>query len=1518
MNKILGLDLGTNSIGWALIENSDSESKILGAGSRIIPMSQDMLGKFDSGQSFSQTAERTAYRSTRRLRERHLQRRERLHRVLNILGYLPDHYSKQIDFVKRVGQFMPDAEPKLPYIFDIANKLSDFLFKDSFEEMLQDFRQSQPQLLEKNKKIPYDWTIYYLRKKALTEKIKKEELAWLLLNFNQKRGYYQLRGEDEEQNTNKLIEFYVLEVIDVKADEQQKGKEEIWYNIILQNGWIYRRSSKTPLFDWKGKTREFIVTTDLDDDKTIKKDKDGKEKRSFKAVDSEKDWIAIKKSTEDKIATSNKTVGVYIYETLLSNPDQKIKGKLVRVIERKFYKDELERILITQQGFHPELVDKSLYQLCLEELYENNLSHRVSNLHKDFANLFLNDIIFYQRPLKSKKSLISNCKFESRTFVKDGKKVVVPIKCIAKSHPLYQEFRLWKWLKDLRVYKKAVPEDIDITAELLTSDEARVSLFEFLNDRKEIDQAVLLKYPSFNLRKNIDNYRWNYVEDKIYPCNETRAIILSRFNKTANFKKDFLTRDNEEALWHILYSVEDKADIEKALKTFAEKKGFGDDFVDAFKKVPPFKKEYGGYSAKAIKKLLPLMRLGRYWDPELVAKNLDNYKANIQQLIIAINLKKDKKNNTQKKSKLFTTLERLLDDDIYSFEGIEEYLASYVVYGRHSEDGDIKTWDSSDKITMLPQHSLRNPIVEQVINETLQVVRDIWIKYGNGETGFFNEIHIELGREMKSPKKDREKMTKQVTENENTNLRIKALLIELLNDSEVENVRPFSPMQQEILKIYEDGVLSSEDGNIPDEILKISKLAQPTPTELIRYKLWLEQKYRSPYTGEIIPLSLLFTRAYDIEHIIPQSRYFDNSFSNKVICEVEVNKDKDNSTAYEYIKNNSGKKVELSYGKVVTIFMIDEFEHFVKTNYGKNRSKMKRLLMDDIPESFIQRQLNDSRYISKVVKNLMSNIVREEGEAEAISKNVIVTNGSITSTLKQDWGLNDVWNHIVYQRFERLNTLTHSEAFGEWTDKDGKKVFQTKVPIQYQKGFSKKRIDHRHHALDAIVIACTSRNHINYLNNESALGKGTKTDKEKKRHDLKHTLCFKKHTDDTRQNYKWVFYKPWGTFTQSTKECLFNIVVSFKQNLRVINKSINHYQINKKNEDGKPIKEFVKQTEGYNWAVRKPIHKDTVSGLVKLKFKKMVSLSIALDSWEMVTNRPLKIHIKKLMLQGYDKPQIIKLFKTSGNKWNNLDISKVEISYWDQENAASRVKVDESFSSLKIDSITDSGIRKIMLNHLIRYDEFENGKIMQHPELAFSHEGMDELNKNILTLNMGKPHQPIYKVRTYEPMGNKFNVGIKGNKKYKFVEAAKGTNLFFAIYSDEMGKRLFDTIPFNIVMEREKQGLPPVPLQDDKNHQLLFYLSPNDLVFIPNEDEKSNINLIDLKNPNRNQIERIYKVVSSTTYQCFFIRNDIASPIVNKFEFSALNKTEKSVDGIMIKEYCIKLRVDRLGNILQA
>lgn len=1435
MKKILGLDLGTNSIGWALIEQDgeNNQGKILGMGSRIIPMDAAIMGEFDKGNSVSQTAERTGYRGVRRLRERHLLRRERLHRVLNLLGFLPEHYSNQIDFDKRFGKFIPETEPKLAY------SKNGFLFQSSFNEMLEEFKKSQPSFLkDKNGNdclIPYDWTIYYLRKKALTQKIEKEELAWIILNFNQKRGYYQLRGEEEEENPNKLVEFHSLKVIDVIADETKNNKGETWYSMHLENGWIYRRSSKTELFDWKDKVKEFIVTTDLNDDGTEKLDKEGSVKRSFRAPSAD-DWTLLKKKSEKDISDSHKTVGSYIFDNLLLNPKQKIKGKLVRTIERKFYKDELYQILTKQKEFHSELKDENLLMDCVRELYRNNEQHQQLLSAKDFVHLFLNDIIFYQRPLRSQKSSISNCSLESRKS-KEG--VVFPIKVTSKSNPYYQEFRLLQWIQNLVIYRK--DDDVNVTNEFLATQDDWEELLDFLNSKKEIDQKQLIE---FLLKRKLaikkvpkgeaEKYRWNYVEDKTYPCNETRYLIQSRLEKTENVPANFLTFEKEMALWHIIYSVNDKIEYEKALKKFAEKNQLNvDSFFENFKKFPPFKSDYGSFSEKAIKKLLPLMRFGKSWSWDNIHQDS---KERIDKIITG-------EYDENIKTKIREKAEKHQLNSEKDFQGLPLWLAQYIVYGRHSEAAVSGKWNSvkdlEDYLNEFKQHSLRNPIVEQVITETLRVVKDIWTKYGNGAKDYFSEIHIELGREMKNTADERKRLTNMVTENENTNLRIKALLAEMALDRNVKNVRPYSPMQQEILKIYEDGVLSSES-EIEEDILKISKTAQPSSADLKRYKLWLEQRYKSPYTGQIIPLNKLFTHEYEIEHIIPQSRYFDDGFNNKVICEAEVNKLKDRQLGFEFIKNHHGEKVTIG-NKTVQILEIADYEDFVKQHYAKNRAKRNKLLMEDIPEKMIERQMNDTRYISKYVSNLLSNIVRDDKDGSNDdgfnSKNLLPGNGKITTRLKQDWGLEAVWNELILPRFERMNQLTNTTDFTAWNEKYQK--FLPTVPIELSKGFSKKRIDHRHHAMDALVIACATRDHINYLNNNSAKTVDLKNEEKKKvqiefRNKLKNSLCFKTKPDD-KGNYQWVFKKPWNNFTTDAKNALENIVVSFKQNTRVINKATNYYE-KYVEKNGEKVKGIVKQ-EGTNWAIRKPLHKETVSG---------------------------KVHLER------------------------IKVAKGKIL------TATRKSLDSSFNEKTIESITDTGIQKILLNYLKAKGN--------NPEIAFSPEGIEEMNQNIASYNDGKQHQPILKVRVFE-QGSKFALGETGNKTDKYVEAAKGTNLFFGIYADKDGKRSYDTIPLNMVIERQKQGLSSVPEVNEKGHHLLFSLSPNDLVYVPSGDDA------ELNNKN------IYKVVSFSGAQMFCVRQDVATSIVNKEEFSSLNKMERSIEGIMIKEICIKLQVDRLGNI---
>lgn len=1504
--NIIGLDLGTNSIGWSIIratKNEDHEfcaSEIVNANSRVIPVDAAIQGDFARGNSISQTADRTRYRGIRRLHERSLLRRERLHRVLGILGFLPKHYQESLT---RYGKFKDNTECRLPWTTDESGK-QQFIFRQSYEEMLQLFWQEHPDLMEQGLRVPYDWTIYYLRKKALTEAISGQELAWILLNFNQKRGYYQTRGEEDNEDKSKKEEYCALTVTDIIDTQQKKGKDT-WYDIILENGMIYHRPAHE-MPDWIGKTKEFIITTQLNEDGTEKTDKDGNVKRSC-SMPEKKNWGLIKIRTQEDIKKSNLSVGNYIFNALLANPKQKIKGKLVRTIERDFYKEELCAILKHQIQFIPELQSKELYAQCIKELYPQNEAYRTSISRHDFVYLFINDIIFYQRPLKTKKTLISECPYEYHNYIdEEGNKCKKYIKCIHKSHPLFNEFRLWQFIGNLKIYEQQKDEngriidDKDITESFLPDEESRVSLFDYLNDIPGITQKELLtKY--FKIKKPKGKnaelpYRWNYVQDKQYPCNTTRGEILSRLKK-ADIDSSFLDRDAEEKLWHILYSVSDSKELEKALEKYARSHSLNSSFVEVMKKFPPFEAEYGAYSTKAIKRLLPLMRMGSRWN------DCDIDKDTLTRIHKIIDGEVDESITEQVRDKASSL------NSVNDFRGLPLWMACYVVYNRHSEATNADKWESPDDIDRylhtFKQHSLHNPIVEQVLTETLRTVRDIWRKYGH-----IDEIHLEMAREMKNPADKRRQMTMRALENENANLRVKALLAEFINpEFGIDNVRPFSPSQQELLRIYEDTALNSVD-ELDDDISDIlKKFAQqetnkrPTRSEITRYKLWLEQHYISPYTGQTIPLARLFTSDYEIEHVIPQSRYFDDSLSNKVICEAEVNKLKDNSLGFEFIKKHHGEKVTLRGGKTVKILEMDSYCQNVEKIYKNNKGKMKKLMMEDIPEDFIERQLNDSRYISKLIKGLLSNIVREKDEQEATSKNLIVCNGNITDRLKREWGINDVWNHIILPRFERMNEITGSDQFTS-VSASGHKI--PDMPLHLQKGFNKKRIDHRHHAMDAIVIACTTRDHVNLLNNEAASPKSNQN-----RYQLSRKLrryedvLVNRNGENKTISVAKEFKKPWTSFTQDVEKALNGNIVSIKKNTRVITKTCNYSQ---RYVEGK--KKYICQTQGDGWAVRKPMHKETVFGEVNLRMIKIANLKDALKNPDRIVNKDLKKKLKEFITLGHSEKQIKAYFADNKEIWSDINLKKIEMFYFTKETSdryfATRKSIDTSFDKKKIEGqVTDTSIQKIMLRHL----ENHGGK----PEIAFSPDGIDEMNKNIIQLNNGRYHQPIFKVRVYEK-ADKFAVGQTGNKYTKFVEAAKGTNLFFAVYQEayinketgeEEYKRSFRTIPLNEAIEKMKAKLP----LDDK---ALFILSPNDLVYIPTENELSTGIISQPLDPNR-----IYKMVSSSGAQSFFIQQRVAQVIVDKVEFSPLNKMERAISGETVKKICIPISVNRLGEIIK-
>ncbi|MDZ7741872.1 MAG: hypothetical protein U5Q03_09020 [Bacteroidota bacterium] len=366
-----------------------------------------------------------------------------------------------------------------------------------------------------------------------------------------------------------------------------------------------------------------------------------------------------------------------------------------------------------------------------------------------------------------------------------------------------------------------------------------------------------------------------------------------------------------------------------------------------------------------------------------------------------------------------------------------------------------------------------------------------------------------------------------------------------------------------------------------------------------------------------------------------------------------------------------------------------------------------------------------------------------------------------------------------------MNELTNSNDFGYWDKKIN--AFRCTVPEELAKGFSKKRIDHRHHALDALVVACVTKDHTNYITslnterqNHSLVSKLRKVEERQ----IKDPISGKTKLRKVPGNY----HLPWGNFPKEAKDQLEKTIVSFKQNIRIINKANNKtWQWVTKN--GKLRKEKVKQTKGENWAIRKPMHKETVSGFVKVRLKKEVSFNNGVKEWENLVDKKLKSIIRKLISEGKSQKEISKYFRKNTYKKDGSKVNKLELYDFTQNATATRIALSDKFTKKQLQNVTDSGIRKILESHVKNYTD---GNWNERFDLAFSPEGIEEMNNNIKELNGGKEHQPIYKVRVYEE-GNKFAVGETGNKREKFVEAAKGTNLFFAIYwNEEKQKREFE------------------------------------------------------------------------------------------------------------------------------
>ncbi len=194
---------------------------------------------------------------------------------------------------------------------------------------------------------------------------------------------------------------------------------------------------------------------------------------------------------------------------------------------------------------------------------------------------------------------------------------------------------------------------------------------------------------------------------------------------------------------------------------------------------------------------------------------------------------------------------------------------------------------------------------------------------------------------------------------------------------------------------------------------------------LLLYKLWEECKRTCPYTGRSIGVTQLFSGEVQIEHIHPWSKSLNDSFMNKTLCFANENRAKGDKTPFEFYSLQGENKWHEVKERALKLFSDT-------AQYPNSYQKFKRFVQQKFDDDFASKNLNDTRYISKEAKDYMSKICDK----------VSVSPGQMTANLRQKWGLNAILNP---------------------EDK------------------TKTREDHRHHAIDALVMACGTVKHLQKL-----------------------------------------------------------------------------------------------------------------------------------------------------------------------------------------------------------------------------------------------------------------------------------------------------------------------------------------------------------------------------------------------------------------------------------------------------
>ena len=780
-----------------------------------------------------------------------------------------------------------------------------------------------------------------------------------------------------------------------------------------------------------------------------------------KKKDSNSDYVTAINQRYAHLQEAHLTVGQYFAEQLRSSQTEssaivyRVKDQ---VYPRQAYIDEYNQIMQVQSAYYPEVLTPHFIQMLRDE------------------------VIFMQRPLKSCKHLVSLCEFEKQEKVmriqqddgKGGKEVVerkikFGPKVAPKSSPLFQLCRLYEAVNNIRLtYPDNSPRPL--------TDEERTKLVAYLqgneaattSKKKKESTSEKPKKPTApkltdKVLKKLLKIKEELRADKLLQSgitgDTTRVALASILQPYEQYHHlltmeletrpmkvqitdeatgeitehevavltDSYTRQPLYRLWHILYSIEERDAMRKALISqlgmTAEDLDGG--LLDQLYRLDFVKPGYGNKSAKFMCKLLPQFQQGLGYSEACAAVG---YRHSVS-----------------------LTREEIVERPLLS------------------------------QIPLLQRNELRQPMVEKILNQMINLVNTLQAEYG------IDEVRIELARELKMSREEREK-------------------ISIANRSR----------EKENKKIAE---LIQECGYYP------------TKTRIRKYRMWEEAEHRCMYCGKEISLSQCMNGdEMEVEHIIPKSILYDDSFGNKTCACRRCNKEKGNLTAREYIQS---KGWEADYHKRLTDLLQKKLISY---------SKYQRLLWlkKDIPADFLERQLRLTQYISRQAMSILQQGIRR----------VVASEGGVTARLRSLWGYDDILHSLNLDRYESMG---ETELVPKYPNSEEDESMKCRITDW------SKRKDHRHHAIDALVVACTRQGYIQRLNRLSS-----ETDREEMRQE---TQMRKEPTADKLSLLeRWLSQRPHFS-VQDVSDKVAEILISYPKPKRTHTWGRNRYK--KKTADGK-------------------------------------------------------------------------------------------------------------------------------------------------------------------------------------------------------------------------------------------------------------------------------------------------------------------------------------------------------------